>query len=147
MPLSSKFEDVWSGREQLAAVEPEPESLFCPPARALPAAGNDLIDPLERQQRPAEEVIYRAMVLLQIRYFRLLEKAPTAHRTKRSRRGHVCLHQVFEDAHWRLVALLERVQEIRLARPQKAAPPPQEAPATRQKTLADVYAELLTDVY
>ncbi len=120
--------------QQLRQPDPEPHL-----AKGLREYTAELIDPLEKQEHPAAERIVRAFVLIQIRYFRLADKTTKA-REKRA------LHQVFAEAHARLIDLWEREQEIRISRPPKAALIPPPAPvveAPRRKTVAEALMEAM----
>jgi hypothetical protein len=142
---ASKFDSIWNDREQLAEVAPAPESVFCRPARALHAYAAELIAPLAAQKQPAGEKLWLAMLRLQRKYFRLLETAPKAHQDPRSRRRHVCLHAVYEDAYRTLEAMLEGAEEIRLSRPPAraaAAAPALPAEPPPKKTVADALIAL-----
>jgi hypothetical protein len=116
----------------------------CPAAAELEAYAAGLTDPLEKQPHPSSDGIARAVFLIQRRYFQLREKAAAAHH-KQSTRGHICLHQVFEANHHRLMALWEHDQEYRLTKPPRPAPPPP-PPATEPPRPRSV-AEALADVF
>ena len=139
MSFPDKFDEIWSGRDQLAIVEPEPESLFCRWAQTLSDYAAALIEPLAAQERPSAEKIMQAMLRLQRHYFRLLLQAPKNHRKHLSRRGHVCLHPVYEDAYRRLEHLLEQAEDRSLFRQSRGRVA--DPPAPRSKTIGELLGE------
>lgn len=139
MSFPDKFDEIWSGRDQLQIVEPTPDSLFCRFAQTLHAYAAELIDPLEQLASPTPERVMQAMLRLQRQYFRLRLQAPARCRKHLSSPTHICLHPVYEDAYRRLEAILDKAEDRSLFRLTKATPTPK--PAARGKTIAELLGE------
>jgi hypothetical protein len=135
------YEEIWSGRDQIELVEPEPESLFCRWSQSLHDYAAELIAPLAQQAKPAPEAIMQAMLRVQRQYFRLLLQAPTNHRKHLSRRGHICLHPVYEDAYRQLEELRDKADDRTLFAPPKRAKTP--ADQIRSATLGAIIGEVM----
>ncbi len=139
MSFPDKFDEIWSGRDQLQIVEPPPESLFCRWAQTLHAYAAELIDPLEQHANPTPERVMQAMLRLQRQYFRLRLQVPKRCQKHLSSPTHICVHPVYEDAYRRLEVLLDKAEDRSLFRSAKAPPAPK--PVARGKTIAELLGE------
>ena len=127
MGFPDKFDEIWSGRDQLEIVEDDPDSLFCRWSQTLHDYSTELVAPLSAQAKPSPERIMQALLRLQRQYFRIRREAPKTHREHFSRRGHICLHPVYEDAYRQLEHLLDLAEDRTLfsgAKPRKTDPKP-----------------------
>ena len=148
MSFPDKFDEIWSGRDQdqLTIVEPGSDSLFCRWAQTLQDYATALIAPLVAQTAPAAEPIRQALLRLQRQYFRLRLQAPRSHRQHHSRRGHVCLHAVYEDAYRQLEALEDEARDRELFAPNTATKSPQAAELIpRPRSVAEAMAAMLPE--
>ncbi len=137
---------IMTKQRQALATNGNGAATSCPLAKQLADYAATITGPLLEQKYPSQERLYQGMVKLTLRYFRLYEQAPKAHRKHRSGQGHRCLHQEWEAAFRTLAAMLEATAEPRLFRQPKAAPAPPPAPvveAPRRKTVAEAMMEAM----
>lgn len=142
MDFPDKFQEIWSGGDQLPIVEPDPETPYCRYAQTLRAYSDDLVATVTKT-KPTTERVMQAMLRLQRQYFRLRLQAPASCRKHLASAKHICLHPVYEDAYHKLEGILDIAEDRSLfAQPKRPAPP--EAPEPkRPQSVAEVLAEAL----